>query len=79
MNAKDMQISQQRQQEIARNARMHRQATEAHSQAEVVIEVTPGKTPFILVAFGKLVANLTSGHESTMLKNEPKHHSGSHA
>jgi len=57
MNAKDMQISEQRQQEIALSAGIRRQVTEAQKRPEaVVMEVTPGKTPFVTIIIGKYAA-----------------------
>lgn len=77
MNPKDMHISQMRQQEIARNAEMHRRAAEITpeiaEEEEVVIEITPGKTPFIFIALQKLAASLRPQHDDEAVNGTPKH------
>lgn len=72
MNAKDIQISRMRQNEISQQSEMHRRAAELEEE-EVVIEVTPGKTPFIFIALQKLAASLRPHHDEDAVNGTPKH------
>lgn len=74
MNRKDIQISREYQQDIARKAEFHRQSAEARTPEEVIIEIKPGRIPFILIALQKLAASLTLKHDGQQPENgTPKH------
>lgn len=60
MNIKDINVSRQYQQDIARSAEHHRIAAEARQPEEVVIEIAPGRTPFIFVTLARITRRITA-------------------